>query len=322
VILVAVDAAWLLGGALRAAEGDAPDRRRRAALVVAAAAACVTATFLASPVFLDQARAVLGAPKPFGLGAAPLTFLGFGLTGEAMLPPPWTPIALLALPCYVVVALRTWHKPGSAWIASVALGWLVATQIGVWHPRYALMLWTLLTARAVDLALAGSAPRLARWAARATVGWLAMDLLLTVGQRSFLKGDLNSMAPDACGAIFSEPSDLVLAPYPRTAAQIVRACGRDVPVVTAGWIRHYEDDDPALTASIAGALPRARQLVLVTVPTGGSTLAGTFDRVRHLVDARCTARSHSSVGADPFGAWKGAGAGERPRYEIARYTCP
>jgi hypothetical protein len=323
-ILVAVDAAWLLGRALRGPASAQPRLRRHAVIVVAVAATGVLATLLASPVFVAHVHLTLAGVGPLVSGKAPLGFVGLGLVGEAMLPPPWTFVAAVALAGYVAVAARTWRQPGSLWIASVAAGWLLATQVGVWHPRYALMLWTLLTARVIELAIATHAPSFARWAARATAAWLGVGLLLTLGERSFVKADLNAMGRDGCDAIFATPSDLVVAPYPRTAMQIARVCAPQVPVVTAGWVRHYEAGDPALTASIADALPRAHEVVLVTVPTRGSSLEDTFEQVRGLLEARCTERSSQPAVVDPFGAWKapdGSRGTARYRYEVTRYAC-
>ncbi|MFI5301213.1 MAG: hypothetical protein ACHREM_24275 [Polyangiales bacterium] len=306
------------------------ERRRGATSEAARAIAFATPWPIVALFAFPFARAQLALAGPVAAsthGGIAL-FLGLGPLGEAHLPPPWTALAIVAVPGLVVVVARAWRARRPLLVASLGslAAWAICAPLGVWHPRYALAAWCLIATLVVEIAidLWPSTSKLARASVFATAAYLALALLLTLGQRSFLKGDLDAIGASACAPVFGDKSDLVVVPYPRARDLLVRACAPSESPRTSGWIRHYDRGDDALFADWIAPLVRARSVTLVTVPTGGSSLTETQRRARALVAARCRSTRVDRTVEDPFASlkpWASRSSGVF-RLEIERFSCP
>ncbi len=294
----------------------------RARVVVAASCAVLVAGTLLTPLSHPAGRLVSIAASRFQLSlTAFVEWLGLGLAGEAHPGWPLTLLALLVLPGFAAAAWAIIRRRDgfSRWLLAVALGWCGATQVGVWHPRYSLLVWALFTA-----AMLGglAAPGARRTASVVAAGYLALGLLLTVRGDHFLKGDLNSLPAAARASLLEDPADLVIAPYPRTAAQVSSVWRPAAPVVAVPLIQQYPDRDEQMS-SLRAALASARRVVLITVPDR-SWLRVTNPRVRAELRSRChLVASHEAV-EDPFWPLKRwlSKSTARYRFRSETWDCP
>lgn len=204
---------------------------------------------------------------------------------------------------------------------SVALTWLALASRGIWHPRYSLLLWVVVTALAGGL-LSQSGTR--RIAGVATFAYLALALAMTIDQRGFVKGDLNRLRPSACPDLVPTPhADLLVAPYQRTAAEIAAVCAPPMPVVTADVIRHFSFHASQEVAPIRAALPDRGVVDLVTVPVVRSSLATTNADTRALLAERCTSLGRRLLLPTPHLALKRLREPDAApfRFEVERWIC-
>lgn len=326
-VLVALDGlAWLW----RAARGRA---LVRAVGVVAIAAWIPVASLVSWPPFFGSLHgAVGGSGAAAGLrGAA--GFVTLGVLGEAHPAPPWTLLALFAIPGLALAmasGLRLPEKrPLGFAVLRAAAGWLACAPLGVGHPRYGLLVWVGLSALTLDALADAIRPRasvIVRAALAATAAYLAFALTLTLRQRSFLKRDLNVLDPAACSAVFGLPADVVFVPYPGLAAKLSRICAPFAPVVTAGSVRHYEPGDDAQFADALAVLPHAHTVTLATVPETHSSLEWTQRRARALIAARCREIGAQDVLEDRWARAKALGREGATTsafcLHVARFACP
>ena len=323
-VLVAIDTGWLLVSAR-----SARDLSTRALLAFAAGALAL-ATIALSPLeghaslvlfALTSARAPRGSLAPF------ITWASLGPLGEALLPAPWTALAALAIPGLALAGRKalgvSGARPFALWIASASCGWCFLTSRGVVHPRYSLEVWYLGTA-SLGLLLAGSGA--SRLAARITVAYLVMALVLTVDQRSFPMADMNRMASADCAALIAvPPPSLVVTSYARTRDELERTCHSHASVVSAAFIRHYQDAASGTELEpIRLALHGEQAVDFVHVNVRGTSLATTNQHMHDLLAARCTLVSTTTAGLAPHGWLKRLVQPESAiwRYTSERWLCP
>jgi hypothetical protein len=304
-LLAAVDAAWLMGR----------ERDRGAAATIAATGAAALATVLAAP-FVPGWPLPGPSGKPFLLSL--VTWAALGPLGSVVVPWPFTPVILLALPGLVwglACALKdTPARPFSLWIVSVAASW-AALANRVEHPRYSLALWFLTTC-ALGL-LRGS--RFAHAARLASASYLGLALWLTVRQHDFAFKDDNEMAPSDCALLVPPPSTLVVTSYLRTAEELHKVCDvHDVTSARNGRIYAPRAD----LIPIHGAL-RAGRVTFVHTNAPGSLLADVNERLRDMLAERCKLEDVRQVAPSPLARLRRVFKPEAPRFHYAseRWVC-
>lgn len=266
--------------------------------------------------------------------AGSLATLLLGLIGEAQFFPPWTLLAALSVPGLVVVAVRAFRDPSRRVFALgllfSGLGWGAAIPLGVWHPRYALVLWWAEAALVLDtlVQIYNDRARVRAWSKRVADGlvlvtatWLAIGLCLTIGQRNFVKADLNLLSSEVCGPLAS--ADLIVAPYPRLQPLLSKACPSSKPIVTMGSRRHFGREQAQ--RPVVEALFGAASVHLLEVRVDGSSIATAQREARALLDARCRRESEQLLDDDPFARWKRtrgpSGQASAARLLLIQYDC-
>jgi hypothetical protein len=303
-ILAAVDAAWLVGR----------ERDRSAMATVAASGAAALITVLAAPFVPGWPPA--GPEKPFLRSL--VTWGALGPLGSVVVPWPYTPVLLLALPGLVWALARALRHGGppsfSSWLVTTGLAW-AALADHIEHPRYSLALWYLTTC-ALGL-LRGS--RLADTARFATASYLGLALWLTVRQHDFAFKDENEMSPSDCALLLPAPATLVVTSYSRTQEELRRIC--HVPgVVSARNARIYApqaDLTPILEALGAGPV------TFVHTNAPGSVLDDVTERLRSRLAERCTLEAIHLVAPSALARLRGLFKPESPAFHYAteRWMC-
>jgi len=173
-----------------------------------------------------------------------------GVAGEAGMPFPWILSGLVCIAgafwAYLALLRDRVHLTVSIWIASYTLAWLIACAFGVWHPRYSLMVWLLVAALLVRLALKGT--RYERILCGLCFAHLAVVLGLAFYGRGFFKGDLNRLSADDCRTVGALESGLLVIPYPRLAALISTQC----PVTNRVFVLPLIRVQPCAKKQLAG----------------------------------------------------------------------
>lgn len=300
-LLATVDAAWLLGRA----------RDRGVVVTIAVAAAAALATVLAAPL-------VPLWPHPPGASGGSIvrslvTWAALGPFGSVVVPWPYTPIVLLAVPGFVWGLARAFRDtPPQAffwWIATIAATWAVLATNGIQHPRYSLALWYLTTC---SLGLLGGTP-LARAAKIATATYLVLAFWLTIRQHDFAFEDENEMAPADCTLLIPTASTLVVTSYLRTAEQLRHTCRvRDVVSARNGRIYAPRAD----LVPIQDAL-RAGPVTFVHANSPGSLVEDANGRIRSLLAERCRLRDLRPVAPSWLAPLRHM---LRPDAKVFRYT--
>jgi hypothetical protein len=306
-LLSAVDAAWLVGR----------ERDRRTLAAVAAAGGAALAMFLAAP-FVSGWPHLPGPSGGFLLRSLAM-WATLGPLGSVIVPWPYTPVVLLALPGLVwgfAQALKdAYGRSFSLWIVTVAASWAALATHHVEHPRYSLALWYLTTST-LGL-LRGS--RFAEAAAAATASYLGLALWLTVRQHDFAFSDDNQMAPSDCALLVPESSTLVVTSYLRTAGELDRVC--NVPgVVSARNARIYGPQ--ADLAPVRDAL-RPGPVTFVHTNAPGTLVDDATARLRNLLAESCTLQDLREVAPSPLAALRRVFKPEAPlsRYASERWNC-
>lgn len=306
-LLVAVDACWLVAR-----------RRDRSALRTAAfGVAGALATVVAAPIV----HAWPGLPGPRGAPVLEnlVEWAIPGPLGSVIVPWPFTPIVVLALPGLVwglLSAFRDHRRLAFAcWLATVAASWAALSSNGIRHPRYSLALWYLTTC---TLGLVRSS-RLGIAARTATASYLAIALWLTIRQRDFIFNDENVMTPSACAELVPDRSALVVSSYLRTAEELQRVCAVS-HVVSARNARIYApvaDLDP-----IRDAL-RDGPVTAVYINAPGSAIDNATRRLRALLSGRCTFRGGVPVAQSALTPIRRIARAESAvyRYTSERWDC-
>jgi hypothetical protein len=212
-----------------------------------------------------------------------ITWAVLGPLGSVIVPWPYTPVVLLALPG-LGWGLGRAFKDGPAatfslWVATIAGSWAVLAINHVEHPRYSLALWYLVTC---SLGLLRDS-KLANAAKLATASYLGLALWLTLRQHDFAFKDDNEMAPSDCHLLVPEQSTLVITSYLRTAAELEQVC-RVPDVVSARNARIYSPEGDLVP--IRDALADG-QVTFVHTNAPGSVLEYVTERTRHLLAERC-----------------------------------
>jgi hypothetical protein len=301
-LLSAVDAAWMLG--------RAPDRRTTATVLAAGAAAM--GTVLAAPFVRAWPYQSPGASLGPVLRSL-VTWAALGPLGSVVVPWPYTPVVLLALPGLVWGLARGLAsgpaRPLSRWIVSVAAGWVILTAHGIVHPRYSLALWYLTTCA---LGLLG-ATGVAHAAKLATASYLGIALWLTVRQHDFAFEDENEISPSECAQLIPTSSTQVVTSYLRTADELRLICGAP-QVVSARNARiyaPYADLGPIRDALHGGPV------TFVHPNSPGSLIDGANDRIRSLLVERCKLGDTRPVAPSPLAPLRRV---FRPDAKVFRYT--
>jgi hypothetical protein len=303
--------------------------RGRSFAFVLLVVAAVAIPLLASPIHVAGmfSQANVGA----SIGTASLvrigTWLGLGLSGEAIPPVPMaaTPTGSAKKSGQILAAVRVLRAAKQpillAWTAASVATWLaLALFSSVWHPRYSLLLWGIAAACVLKLAL--ESRWLSRWLAVACLAFWTLSLAFATSGKGFLKADLNDLTPDVCAAIAGAgPVNLIVAPYPRTAALIRRACRPTPPVLALPLVRHYPDEGEQL-ADLRARLGRVKKLLLVEDPVH-SSLTATNERARSAIGGSCRSESIIRTGALPFGTFKRLFGSETrtERLVVERFAC-
>jgi hypothetical protein len=294
VVLLAVDCAWLVA---------APriGTRARSAMICALAMVGASTTIMVSPLSGYVPRLVHGGRASLGLRpSALIAWAALGPLGEALPALPWTALYVGAITAVVWAvgraATHSHTRLFTLWLVTVAAGWAFLTSSGVGHPRYSLALWFLTTcALGILLARRG----LARLAALASAAYLAFDLALTIGQRSFPMADENMMVGADCRRLLPLGADLIVTAYARTTAEIERTCKPGVLIITAGFVRHYPAQRMGEVAGVRFALVAADVVDFVRVNVSGVSLEQTNDDVRTVLAERCRLAETTTAGEIP-----------------------
>ena len=303
-VLVAVDAAWLIGR----------ERERGSVATVACSGAAAAVTVLAAP--FVRGWWIPAAEKPFLRSL--VTWATLGPLGSVIVPWPLTLVVLMALPGLswaLARALRAGAaRPFSMWIVTVGLTWAALAK-HVEHPRYSLALWYLTTC-ALGL-LRGS--RLADGARLASASYLGLSLWLTVRQHDFAFKDDNEMSPSDCALLVPNPSTLVVTAYARTAEELKRIC--HVPdVVSARNARIYAPQHDL--APLRAAL-NAGPVTFVHTNAPGPVLDDVTDRLHDTLAERCRLEDVRQVASSPLARLRRALKPDSPlfHYTTERWAC-
>jgi hypothetical protein len=293
-ILTGVD---LLGWAARASRLEASTERPvvlRAALVAAGGSVlCVLASAMCSELPLSA----VGSPFSLRAGA---TWALLGAFGEALPPQPWRWLAPLYLVAFVVgvwYALRGPSATPLRWhVASSGGGWAVATQLGVSHPRYSLLLWCTLWA----CALSGQA-RGARLALLPTLTYMGAVWTAMVSGQGFYKADLNRLRSVDCQALRLTPAvPLCVVPYAGLAAELDARCALTCKTVRLPSVRIVASPETQLAPLREALRDMPPEIALLWV-NSVSSLRATDQRVRETLRSRgCRVGSSTFFGAVPY----------------------
>jgi hypothetical protein len=295
-VLLAVDCAWLVAA-------KRIGSRASSVGIAAVAIAGATMTVITSPLS-GHLGALLrgGATRGPGL-AAFATWAALGPLGEALPPSPWFVLYAFAIPGIAWALVRGAMQPGTraftTWVLTVALGWALLTRSGVVHPRYSLALWYLTTCA---LGTLFAEPGALRAAAFVTAAYLGLDLALTIRQRSFPMADENAMSRDDCPQLVPPGAELIVSAYERTTLELQRTCEPAAPLVTAGFIRHYDGQPMGEVAVIRDAIRPGEVVDFVRVNVRGVSLEQTNNDVHAVLSERCELSETRTAGTVPQ-AW-------------------
>jgi hypothetical protein len=304
-LLAAVDAAWLMSR----------ERDRRAVATVAAAGAAALVIVLATPF-------VPGWPLPGPSGKPFLrslvTWGALGPLGSVIVPWPYTPVVLLALPGLAWGLARAGKdlraRPFFLWIVTVAASW-AALAGHIEHPRYTLALWYLMTC-AIGL-VRGS--RVAEAARVATGSYLGLALWLTIRQHDFAFKDDSEMAASDCALLVPTEPTVVVTSYLRTAEQLQRVCNVH-DVASARNARIYA---PLTDLLPVRAALRAGPVTFVHINAPGSPIDSTNERLRDMLAERCKLENVRQVAPSPVARLRRVFKPESPLFDYAseRWIC-
>jgi hypothetical protein len=299
-LLAAVDAAWLVGR----------ERDRRAVATVGAAGAAALVAVLVAPFVAAWPHPSPGSGGSFVRSL--LTWGALGPLGSALVPWPYTVVALLAVPGLVWGLARTWTSPPfSLWMVAVAASW-AAMAYHVEHPRYSIGLWFLTTCA---LGLVRGSP-VAAAARIATATYLGLALALAVRGRDFAFKDDNEMAPSDCAQLVPTPHTLVVTSYLRTAEELRVVCGVE-GVVSARNARIYaprSDLDPVRAALRSG------EVTFVHPNAPGTLLDDANDRLRAMLAESCKSGDVREAAPLPLGQLRRALQPRAPLFHYASET--
>ena len=314
-LFVAHDAVWL---ALRSAR----ERRRwlPAAGIALIAGAALLALRAASPLHGSvHDGLVLSLPQWQWRTLA--VFYGLGLTGEAALPWPWAALGLacvLACGWAVLLALRARStRPATLFLLSHAACWLVACGFGVDHPRYALLLWSVLPCLWLRWLLsAATSSRVQRAVAGCALIHLVLALGLVFTGRGFFKADLNRLdAADCAPLTAASGARAVLVTYARLEQLVRNQCASSLPLVRVPSIRIR----PEALAQLE-ALSSSGSLWLLSVNTEAS-YARTAARLREQLTARCSLQSSTDFGRIPHPGLSARRSTDYRRFKLEHFAC-
>jgi hypothetical protein len=317
VLFLAHDGAWFARRARRSGAAWIP-----LGALAFAAVGCALLPLLASPLHGRAHALALRWPHWDPTGVA--IWAGLGLAGETALP--W-PLLLLGLACgfssawalaSALFARDSRSRELAAFILSYAAVWLLACGFGVWHPRYSLLLWLLC------LALVWS-----QWSrAGRVVGslnalsalHLFAALALAVAGFGFLKSDLNRMMESDCQQLrAAETASVLIVPYRRLAQLGKRQCHLHAPLLTIPSIRVTRTEAEQLSG-LRRALEQPGDYWLLALDTD-STLAVTQDRVRGVLQERCSAEAAKRFGQIPHPGLTPQRTSAYRRFSLQRFRC-
>ena len=249
-----------------------------------------------------------------------------GLSGETAFPGMWVGLALGCV-CAAAWGLgRTLReqsvRPIGLWLISYVACWLLACGFGVDHPRYSLMLWSIVPVLWLRCALP-TAARLERVIAAAALLHLGLGLGLVLSGRGFFKADLNELHGEDCAPL-TAAADVraVFVTYARIEQLARRRCGSTLPFRRLPSIR-IVPDDAAQLASVRDALrlPDAGSLWLLSVESQVS-YARTAERVHQLLGARCQLQGQRAFAHIPHPGLSAQRAARYRRFRLEQFVCP
>ena len=301
------------------------ERRRggyyRALGVVVGVVGLGAALFVLSPLYAQHRTIAFEAFSSLRVRGV-VTWFATGLVGESFLPGAFAVVALVAPAGFFVgvrlLFTRARTRMMAYWFATTVTIWAVLALRGTLQPRSRLLVWFLLTASVWAVV------RRAKWqdfAARLTLGYLAIALLLTVSQQYSVKGDLDEIPTGLCDAVRGQAE--VIAPYPKTAWEIEKSCQPPQKLVSVPWQVHYGLEAGDELSGIRAAVAEAKDVSLVEVPARAGSLKPTNAAVKGAIEERCTQSTVEFFGEDPHYRIKHAfEPSVTPwRFELTRYTC-
>jgi hypothetical protein len=257
----------------------------------------------------------------FELRAAAQWF-GLGLAGETALAwPYWLAGAACVVAALWAIALSLRDaatRAASSWLVATGGLWLIACGFGVWHPRYSLLLWSIVPALVA-----------ARWAQaklgmRCVIGAAAAHLALGLGLSAtghgFFKADLNGLDADDCAPLTAAgvPS-AILVSYGRL-PRLFEKCRKDRKFVRVRSVL-FEPDLARRLAPIQHVLTRGPEVWLLSSHVSSSFSDGDLQLRAAALDHGC-----KLLGAEDFGRIPHPGlsphrpAGYR-RFRLERFQC-
>jgi hypothetical protein len=318
VVFVVVDALWL--ALLQHKTG----RRWIALSMVLLSLSIAVASAALNPGSVSTALNAMGWGDHVSFPRSTMTWALLGVAGERHLPFPALLLALLPVAGVswgLWSAWRTQTDKGFLWwFLSVQLAWGMSTLVVIDQPRYSLLSWVVLTAFVAALWHRGSA---ARVFVVVSATPLIIGLVLTVIGSGALKGDLNGFPQSACeGLVRRGLTDVVIAPYPRSAAMIRRTCEPSVSVLTLPSSHHVRRADEHM-APLRSRITSAREIVLMTHVTPSGSLRVTFTRARELLAERCRVQETRELVEEEHFELKRIflGRTSRYRYRWERWVC-
>lgn len=310
------DGVWWLG---RRAGSPQRAERTRAWTTAVIAVAAVLAVLWISPLALDHA---VGRGMSFSSSAL-FTWIALGVLGEAGPSMPWL---LLGSVVPIAFGRGTWlalRDPASRsfafYVFTLVFTWAASTAFGVWHARYSLLLWFLLTACTLPL---WRRPGLDRALLVAAGGYLCFVLVLMTTRHSFLKTDLNELSASDCELL--EPSSdvgLLVVPYQGLAELVQSRCAHDLPMLRVRSIR-IVPDEPVQMAPLRAELRTPPPAIWSLHLNARSSYARTDARVRSVLADRCRLVGRRTSGEVPHAGLKALLAGAAPaRFTLDRWNC-
>jgi hypothetical protein len=321
-LFVLHDALWL---GLRSLRGVPVQRTAwpRMALIALAAGGGIVLVRFASPLRAPLHVALhLWQPQWHWREVAAWGLLG--LSGEAAFPGFWL---ALGLGCLGAAAWGAWRalrdekaRPVGLWLLSYAACWLLACGFGIDHPRYSLMLWSIVPVLWLRWLLP-TAARTERVLAAVALLHLGLGLGLVVSGRGFFKADLNELEADDCSQL-TAAGDVraVFVTYARIAQLARRRCESTLPFSRVPSIRIVPDETAQL-APLRAVMQSPGNFWLLTVQSEVS-YARTAERLHHLLTTRCReqgSRAFSQIPHPGLSAQRGA---TYRRFRLEQFACP
>jgi hypothetical protein len=260
--------------------------------------------------------------------SAPFTWAVLGAAGEAAPAWPWPCLLPLVLLTSTALIRGLWlglsdpmSRPFVIYLSSTVAIWLATTQLGIWHPRYSLWLFYVLTASSCAWLVRTALGRV--WLASACCAW-GFALAHTIAQQGFYKADLNRLSSNDCAALHGlAPHVLVVAPYPRLAELVQKECGIPNPVLSLPSIRVTPDVREQLQALDTALTQLPREIVTLRVQAL-SSLTESEARVHAALATRCRFLLQRDFGAIAHRELKRALGFAPPisRFSLERWYCP